>query len=170
MISLGDADYFYDEIFGILDNGDNSHRKKLIRLYDIFREFTDILLINDSRYFSNYYSMLVYIIDKYSIDKDTTEKILRFRSFASSFKRDSKRKISEKNINFGISALTGFIDFFIDIKGNYDEAAEKIRKFRKRALELDAHLPDFQPRETVTSDFIRAACIDKLTIDRKSVV
>jgi DNA replication ATP-dependent helicase Dna2 len=168
MISLFDAEYFYDSIWGIYSDKALIKRKKLFKLYDIFKEFIDLLLINDSQYFSSYYSMLIYIVDKYKLNKSLSGDVFKFRSFVSTVKRDRSRIINYSNINFGLQAIISFIDYFTEPDAINWELTKKIDNYKNMAYVLASRIPRFKNVESELKDFIRVICIEKNKIEVES--
>ncbi len=171
MISLTDAEYFYDGIFAVYQNEDFSYRKKFLKLYEILREFLDLLLINDSQYFSGYYAMLIYIIDKYRIGDSAASPVLKLRAFAAAVQRDRSKTPTQANINFAVRSLTAFIDCFTEPDYHQFELTEKLGKYRELISGRKYALPEYQAKEQELFDFTRINCISKevLTIGDREV-
>lgn len=116
MISAEQSNLFYNQITSIIQNPPLQNRVYVLKLYVIYKNILQTATDNSNQMFSSNYARLIYLIDRFKIDKKKSFYIKKTHHIFNYVNRNKEASVENNDINFLIDSLTNFIYQLSNIK------------------------------------------------------
>lgn len=120
MNSSIDYGFFFDETLNVFNDKDKDSRTRFIQLFRVFKEILNSIISSESQFFSTNFSKLIFIIDKYNINKEDASILKTFRFLAKSKNFESVFKNNKKSNNTDSLLRLAVVSILILIKNKLE--------------------------------------------------
>lgn len=143
MINVDFAKYCFEQIDEIFLSNELTHRKKILAAYKVFKDFFIKLDEHNEQLFTNFYQRIVYIIDKYNIDKNIAQRIHFIRFFATNLRYNKPKDISNDDLYIFFANL--FIIFTAISQYKFENFSHLLQKYSGiNLIGIDLAKPNFK--------------------------